>query len=181
MPSVYGNQTYGVDDLAVYPLTAGDVVGTKVDAAGVRSLTWNVTSDSSPNEGDNKITARARSAKDLTGSFEMNGLTPALVMALLGGTATPVGTSPAEIITLDEAAAAPNVYFQVVGQAPGYDGPNSAYRVILKKVMIVSGPEEALTFEEWNHPVFNFEGTDIAGTIISRKFYETSVPIGAAP
>lgn len=174
----FGEIPRGLDDLGVYVLTA-DTPGAKIDVPGIRSLTFNVESDSDQLEGDNSVIAVVRNPKSLSGSVELGRINLAAMAAFVGGTAGTAGTTPNQIISLDEASAAPARYVQIIGQAYSQDSNGSAYRVVIKKGLIVGGPNETLSVNDWNTPTLDFEGVAISGVLLTRSNYETWVNIPA--
>lgn len=164
----------GLGDLKVAPMT-GDTPGTNVDVPGIRTLSYNVEADSDELEGDNAIIAVVRNAAKLSGSMELGSVSLPALAAILGGTATSSGTTPNRILTYNQTNAASTYYFQVTGQAAAADG--GAYRVVLKKVIAISGPDESLSVNSWNTPTLDFEGSGVGGVLLVRSAYETEVAI----
>ena len=172
----YGEIPRGIEDLKVAALS-GDTPGSSVDVPGVRSLTWNVESDSDDLEGDNAIIATVRNPKSLTGSIEIGRINLAALAAMVGGTVGTSGTTPSEIKTLSESSASSTNYFQATGQAPSQDSSGSAYRALIKKALVTSGPNESMTVNEWSTPTLDFTGVAISGVLMVRSNYETSVAL----
>jgi hypothetical protein len=176
VPAVYGEIPRGLEDMAAYVLT-GDVAGAKVDAPGARALNFTVESDSDQLEGDNSIIAVVRNPKLLTGSAEVGRTNLAFFAAVTGGTAATSGADPNTVITLDETASAGSRYFQLKGNTYSMDASGSGYEATLKKCLVVGGPTEALAVNEWSTPTFDFEGSAIAGVLLSRKNLQTYAPL----
>lgn len=168
----WGEIGRGLDDLGVYVLT-NDVAGSKIDIPGVRSLSFNVDSDSDQLEGDNQIIAVVRNPKSLSGSVELGKINLAGMAAFVGGTAGTAGSTPNQITSLDESSAAPARYVQIIGQAYSQDSNNSAYRVLIKKALVTGGPNETMSVNDWNTPTLDFEGVAISGILLTRYNYET--------
>jgi hypothetical protein len=171
-PAFFGEIPRGLEDMAGYVLT-GDVAGAKVDAPGARGLNWTIESDSDQLQGDNQIIAVVRNPKRLTGSVEVGRTNLAFFSCVVGGTATTGGSSPNTIITLDETASAGSRYFQLKGNTFSQDASGTGYEATLKKLLVVGGPTESLTVNEWSTPTFDFEGSAISGVLLTRKQYET--------
>lgn len=172
----FGEIPRGLEDLKVAVLTA-DTPGSSVDVPGARSLTWNVESDSDDLEGDNAVIATVRNPKSLTGSVEIGRINLAALAAMAGGTVGTSGTTPNVIQTLNESSASATVYFQATGQAPSQDSSGSAYRALLKKLLVTSGPNESMTVNEWSTPTLDFTGVAISGVLLTRSNYETSAAL----
>lgn len=166
----------GLADLAVYPLPGL----TKVDVPGIRSLSFTVESDSDQLEGDNSVIAVVRNPKSLSGSIELGQINLAALAAMVGGTVVGGGTGTDETLTLDESSAAPALYFRCLGQAYSQDVNGTGYRVDLKKLLVVSGPDETLGVNDWNTPTLNFEGVADGGVLLSRIQYETYAALPAS-
>jgi hypothetical protein len=88
------------------------------------------------------------------------------------------GTAPNEIQSLEEASAAPARYFQIVGQTGSQDTNGSAYRITIYKALVVGGPNESLTIDEWSTPELEFEAiANASGNLLKRQSYQTEVAI----
>jgi hypothetical protein len=173
----FGEIPRGLDDLKVYILTA-DVPGSSVDVPGAQSLEWSVESDSDELRGDNTAIALVRNPKTVSGTIRVARINLAAFAAMVGGTATTSGTSPNQIISLDESSAAPARYFQIVGQASSADTNGSAYRTTIYKALVTGGPNETLTIDEWSTPEFEFEAiANPTGNLLKRQNYETAVAV----
>ena len=174
--ALYGEIPRGLQQLVVNVLT-NDTPGANILVPGSRGLTWNVESDSDTLEGDNAIIATVRNPKSLSGSVEIGriGLTPLAAMA--GGVVGSSGVTPNVILALDETASAVASYFQAVGQTYSQDTGTSGYRATLKKLLVVSGPNESLTTGEWNTPTLDFEGVARGGSLLTRAGYEAYVAL----
>ena len=168
----------GIDDMKVYVLDASDVPGSAIDVPGIRALNFNVESDSDTLEGDNTTIAIARDAKRVTGSVELGKLEFDALGAFTGNSATTSGTSPNQILTLEESAQAPSQYVQIVGQAPDRGFSGGGYRVTIYKALVTSGPDESMTVNEWSTPTLDFEASENAsGNLLKRESYETYTAI----
>jgi hypothetical protein len=97
--------------------------------------------------------------------------------AMVGGTVSSAGSTPNVILTLAESSASATNYFQAQGNTTSQDSSGSGYRVILKKLLVTSGPDESMTVNEWNTPTLDFTGVAISGTLLERKGYETYVAL----
>lgn len=172
----FGEIPRGVNDAKAYPLT-GDTPGSAVDVPGIRSVTYNVESDSDELKGDDATIALVRNPAKLTGSLEVGRTNPAALAVMLGGSAATSGTTPNQIVTLNQSDAAVTAYFQLVAQANSQDANGSAYRATLKKLLATSGPSETLSVDEWSTPSIDFEGIGISGVLLSRALYETAVAL----
>lgn len=168
----FGEIPRGMEDMKVYPLTA-DTPGSSTDVPGARSLQFNVASTSDQLHGDNITIAIVRNAANLTGTIEIGRVNMAGLGVMLGSTASTAGTTPNQITSLAQAAAAGSVYFQCAGQTYSQDATGSGYRATLKKLLATSGPNESLTVDAWSTPQVNFEGVAISGTLLTRANYET--------
>lgn len=172
----FGEIPRGLEDLKVAVLS-GDTPGSSVDVPGARSLSWNVESDSDELEGDNAVIATVRNPKSLTGSVEIGRINLAALAAMNGGSVGTSGSDPNQILTLSESSAPGTQYFQATGQAPSQDSSGSAYRALLKKLLITSGPDESMTVNEWSTPTLDFTGVAISNVLLTRSNYQTAVAL----
>jgi hypothetical protein len=172
----FGEIGRGAEDAKVAVLT-GDTPGSNIDVPGIRSVSWNVESDSDEFEGDNSVIATVRNPKTLTGSIEVARMNLAAFAAMTGGTAATSGSTPNQIIALDESASAVTQYYQLIGQTYSQDTSGSGYRVTLNKLLTTSGPDESLTVNEWSSPTLDFTGVARGGNLLRRQNYETYTPI----
>lgn len=134
----------GLADTAIAPITGLSTVGSFVDVPGGRSLSFNIDQTSDDLEGDDAILAKAVSAPSLSGSFEVGKINLAAIAIWKGGTVDSEGTTPNVITSLDQSDAAEFNWFQAMGQANDAEVAGSAYRVTLKKLIAVGGPNETL-------------------------------------
>lgn len=173
----FGEIPRGLDDLKVYVLT-GETPGSAVDVPGSQALEWSVESDSDELRGDNQAIALVRNPKTVSGTVRVARINMAAIAAMVGGTVVTTGTTPNQIISLEESSAAPARYFQVVGQAASADANGSAYRITIYKALVTGGPNETMTIDEWSTPEFEFEAiANASGNLLKRANYETGVPI----
>lgn len=174
----FGEIPRGISDAKVYVLDGSGVPGTAIDVPGVRGLSANTESDSDSLEGDNAVIAVARNPKSVTGSVELGKMNLAALAAFTGNTASTSGTTPNQIISLEEAASQTTQYVQIVGQAPSQDATGSAYRLTIYKALVTSGPDEDLTVNDWSTPTLDFEAVENAsGKLLKRQNYETLVAL----
>lgn len=176
----------GLDDLRIVALDTSDlppIVDTDlIDVVGVRALNFNVESDSDELEGDNTVIAVARDAKRVTGSVELGLMNLEALAGFTGGTVVESGVTPDRIHYLEEEAAAPTQYIQIMGQAPDRRTSGSAYRVTIYKALVTSGPDESMTVNEWSTPTLDFEATENpSGNLLRRTHFETSEAITLVP
>lgn len=171
---MYAEMSRGIDDLKVAVLTA-DVAGDYVDIPGAQALEWSVESDSEELRGDNQVIAVVREAKSLTGTirFAQNNLDA--LAALIGGTVTTTGTTPAVVDTLEVKSASSASYVEITGQVHGLDG--GGYRVVIHKALITSGPGGALADGEFNIPELEFTAVEKGGNLMAHMQYETYTEI----
>ena len=173
----FGEVPKGLNDVKVAVLDTSDVPGTSVDVGGAQSLNFTVESDEQEVRGDDTIIAKVRGAKTITGSLAIARIQLTALAAMIGGAIVPGGSGTAETVTLDESDAAISRYFQLTGQANSYDVSGSAYRVILKKLSVTSGPSETLDQDAFDVPTIDFSGVGVAGVLMSRWNYETKVAL----
>jgi hypothetical protein len=166
-----GNIPRGLDDLGVYTYPAL----LKVDVPGIRTLAFTVASDSDQLEGDNSVIAVVRNPKSLTGSIEMGMINLAALAALVGGSVQTGGAGTSETLFLDESSASPALYCRILGQANSQDVNGTCYRADLKKVLVVSGPDETMGVNAWNTPTINFEGVAVGGVLLTRTQFEDAL------
>lgn len=171
----------GLADLQVAPLTGSAfTLGAWVDVPGARSLAFAISSDSDELEGDNKIIAKARNPKSLTGSIEIGQINLAALAVMLGGEAETTGTAPAAVTKLEEADGVTNAYYRICGQAPGVDAEGSAYRATILRAITTSGLDETMEVNAWNTPSLDFEGLAHNGVLLVREQFETEVALPPA-
>lgn len=164
----------GIDDMKINVLDGAGSPGSTVDVPGIRALNFNIESDSDELEGDNTTIAIARDSKRVTGSVELGKMNLAALGAFTGNSTSTSGTTPNQIIILEEASAAPTQYLQIRGQAPSRDATGSGYRVTIYKALVTSGPDESMTVKEWSTPTLDFEGSENASAkLLKRENYET--------
>lgn len=172
-----GEIARGLADAKVFPLTAGDVLGTAVDIPGVRTIEWSEEADSETWEGDNQVIAVANGALSVTGSIAMGKLSLTAVAALRGGTVTTTGTTPNVVSKYDVPISSDIVYFALKGQTPSYDQGGSASRVTIHKAAVNSS-SQSYSQNEWNEPSFDFTAIpNTSGKIVTYEQYETSTAI----
>ncbi len=174
--AIYGEIPRGLQQFYVNVLT-GDTPGSNVSVPGIRGLSFTIESDSDTLEGDNAVIATVRNPKSLTGSVELGRINLAALAAMVGGTPGSTGTTPNVILSLAESSAAGTQYFQAQGNTYSQDATGSGYRVILKKLLVTSGPDESLTVNEWNTPTLDFTGVAISDVLLTRYTYETYVAL----
>lgn len=162
----------GLEDLKVAKLTA-DAPGTNVDVYGAKSLSWDVTSDSDQQTGDNTTIAIVRLPKSLTGNITIGSVPLAAIAEMVGGSTSPTGTTPNQIITLTESSSAGSQYFQATGTTYNQAVSGEGYQVILKKLLVTGGPNEELSGDAWDEPSIDFEGVAISSVLLSRIHQET--------
>ena len=174
--ALYGEIPRGLDQFFVNVLT-GDTPGANVAVPGIRGFSFTVESDSDTLEGDNQVIATVRNPKSLTGSIELGRINLAGLAAMVGGTVGSSGSTPNVILTLDESSAAGTQYFQAQANTHSQDSSGSGYRVVAKKLLVTSGPDESMTVNEWNTPTLDFTGVAISGVLLTRSGYETYVAL----
>lgn len=173
----FGEVSRGLNDLAVYVLGAADAPGTKVDVPGSRSLSWQAQSDNDSLIGDDVVIGIAYDPKQGSGSMEIGRANLTALAAMLGTTATASGTTPNQVITMDEASAPNQVYVQIKAQALGVDTAGSAYEIAICKAKIGSVSEE-LSQGNWHTPSLDFTFLENAsGKMLTRKLQETRVAL----
>lgn len=174
--ALYGEIPRGLQQFYVNVLT-GDTPGSNIAVPGIRGFNFTVESDSDTLEGDNAVIATVRNPKSLTGSIELGRLNLAAMAAMVGGTVGSTGTTPNVVLTLAESSAAATQYFQAQANTYSQDSSGSGYRVIAKKLLVTSGPDESMTVNEWNTPTLDFNGVAISDVLLERKGYETYVAL----
>jgi len=162
----------GIGDIKVALLTA-DTPGANVDVFGAKSLAWDVESTSDQQTGDNSVIAVVRNPKTLTGSITMGSVCLTALAVMVGGAVVPSGTGSTELNTLDESSTAGVVYFQATGTTNSQSASGEGYQAVLKKLLVVSGPNEEMAIDAWDEPSLDFEGISISGVLLSRIHQET--------
>lgn len=177
-----GEVPRGLQDLAVFPISGAFTVENGIDVPGPRSLSFKIESGSDTLEGGNATIAVARDAKKVTGSVEFGKMNLAAFGTFTGDSPTTTGTTPNQVTALEESAAAPTQYVQIVGQSPSRDASGSGYRVTIYKALVTSGPDETLSQAAWSTPTLDFEGAENAsGKLLKRENFETMVDIDLTP
>lgn len=162
----------GLADLKVAKLTA-DSPGSNVDVYGAKSLAWNVASNSDQQTGDDSVIAIVRDPKSLTGSIGIGSVPLTALAEMVGGSTAASGSTPNQLIQLDEASSAAAQYFQATGTANNQATSGEGYQVILKKLLVTGGPNETLSDGAWDEPSLDFEGVSISSVLLSRIHQET--------
>jgi hypothetical protein len=177
---MFGTIPYGVEDLRVSPVTgSANTVGTAVDVTGIRGFSFNVESDVSTLDGDNRRIAIARGAKSLTGDMELGQFILEALAVFSGGTITSGGTSGTLTKELSETDDTTARYFQAHMAAPSQDAGGSEYQAKLRKLMLTSGPDEGHVVNDWSNPTLSFEGLSVGGVLLTRYQYETEEGLDA--
>jgi hypothetical protein len=174
--AIYGEIPRGLQQMYINAMT-GDTPGSNVQVPGIRGLNFTVASDSDTLEGDNGVIATVRNPKELTGSVELGRINLAAMAIFSGQSVSPAGSSPNVILSLDEISSSTTVYVQIQGNTYSQDSSGSGYRVVLKKCLITSGPDESMTVNDWNTPTLDFTGIAVSGVLLTRKGYETYVAL----
>lgn len=171
----FGEIARGLEQLQVGALTGSETTpSTWVEVPGPRSLTFNTESDSDELEGGNRIIAKVQNPSSLSGSIELGYVNLAALAVLLGSTVETEGTTPDQIVRLEQSDNPGTNYYQIVGQAPAVDQAGAAYRVTILKALTTSGPDETLETNAWNTPGIDFEGLPVDGVLVVREQFETA-------
>lgn len=171
----FGEVPRGLEDAKAAVLNTSDVPGTSVDIGGIQSVEVSVDSDSDQVKGDDVVIATVRGAKSTSGTIGIARIGLAALAAMVGGTTSTSGTTPNQIINLDESSAPVSRYFQLTSQSNSYDAGGSAYRIVQKKLAITGGPSETQAVDEFDSPTLDFEGSAVGGILMTRSNYETKV------
>ncbi len=167
---------FGIDDLAVYTLSSTDVVGTKVDVPGSRTLEFTLEFDTEELRGDNQLLHTQSFGKRVTGSLEAAQYDTSALAAITGAAVPALtGTTPNQILTYTEPSAIANRYVQIVGQATAVDG--GAFRVTIFKAKLTGGPSINMAEGSFSTPTLDFTGVAKAGNLFRIEQYETGVAI----
>lgn len=176
----------GLDYLGIVVLDSDDeppIVDTNlIEVPGPRALNFTIESNSDELEGGNATIAVARDAKKVTGSVELGIMNLQALAAFTGGTAVVSGSGSNHVTTLEESSASPTQYIQIAGQAPDRRTTSAAYRVVIYKALVTSGPDESLTTGAWDTPTLDFEATENPdGNLLKRQHFETAANFTLVP
>ena len=173
----FGELSRGISDLAVYVLGANDVLGTKVDVPGARAFEWSAESTADTIEGDDEILGTAYSAKEGSGSLSTAKANLTALAAMLGTTAVASGTTPNQLVTMEESSAANQVNLAFKAQAKSVDQAGSAFQVQIWKAKVGS-VSESLENGAWHIPSIDFTFVNnVNSKFITRVLQETLVPL----
>jgi hypothetical protein len=175
--SSYGEIVKGVNDLKVAVLDASDAPGSNIDMLGVKSFSVSTESSSDTQTGDDSVLATTQEAKSLAVSVSVAAANAAALAAVTGGTVATSGTTPNRIITYKETSQPVSRYVQLTGQGTGRDTGGSAFRMLVYKAGLESGPNFELSDGNWLEPKLDLRGVDKAGFLFIASNYETSVAI----
>jgi hypothetical protein len=173
----FGEVPFNLVDGKAAVLDSSDTPGTSVDIGGLQSVNYTIDSDTTEVRGDGTIIAEVRGAKRMSGGISIARIGLTALAAMVGGTASTSGSTPAQITTLNESDAPVSRYFQLTAQTDSYDTTGSAYRVVLKKLSITGGPNETLDQDAFDSPTMDFSGVGVGGVLLTRSNYETKVAL----
>jgi hypothetical protein len=175
--SSYGEIVKGCNDAKVAILDAADAPGANVDILGIKSISVDTESDSDQQTGDDSVLATTQEAKSLAVSLTAAAANAAAFAAFTGATVATSGTTPNRIITYKEPSQPVSRYVQLTAQGTGRDTGGSAFRMLVYKAGIESGPTYEMSDGNWMEPSINLRGVDKAGFLFIASNYETSVAI----
>ena len=173
----FGEIIKGAADAKVAILDGTDTPGTNIDILGIKSFSVDVESDSDQQTGDDAVLATTQEAKSLAISLSAAAANAAALAAMTGATTTTTGTTPSRIITYKESSQPVSRYVQLTVQGTGRDTGGSAFRSLIYKAGVESGPSFEMSEGNWMEPSVNLRGVDKAGFLLINSNYETSVAI----
>jgi hypothetical protein len=164
----------GLAEVAVYPITGVDTVGTGVLLSGPRELSMGIDSTSDELEGGNEIIAKAPGPRSLSGGLEMGEIELPVLAILFGGTVGTEGSGVTLVTSHTQTDDTTPRYFQAIGQAPDTNVGGGAYRATILKAQAIAGLDETMGTNAWNTPSISIEGTPLSGNLIKREIYATT-------
>lgn len=173
----FGEIIKGAKDAKVAILDASDVPGTNVDILGIKSFSMDVESDSDQQTGDDSVLATTQEAKSVAISLSAAAANAAALAAFTGATVATSGTTPNRTVTYKEPSQPVSRYTQITVQGTGRDTGGSAFRALVYKAGVESGPSFEMSDGNWMEPSINLRGVDKAGFLFINTNYETEVAI----
>ncbi|CAA9223495.1 MAG: hypothetical protein AVDCRST_MAG93-554 [uncultured Chloroflexia bacterium] len=174
----FGEGVRGIEDVKV-ALLVGNTPGAFSDFVGVKGLSAEVTSDSDEQKGDDEVIMIVQENKSLDITLT-SALANLAVLGLLSGV-VPVssGTTPNQVITWKDPAAASTAYVEIVGQGKGRDANNSALRMRILKAQLTGGPNWDFSEGAWLEPELTFTGIGRGSPsyLYEMSAYETKINI----
>jgi hypothetical protein len=178
MTMPYGEGVRGIEDCKVALLT-GDVPGANTDFVGVKALSVEVSADSDEQRGDDAVLMVVQENKTLDITLSAAYANLAALGVLTGSVPTTSGSTPNQITTWQDPAAANTAYAQITAQARGRDTNNSALRMTVLKAQMTGGPNWDFEEGSWMEPELTFTGVGRGSPayLYSLAAYETRVAI----
>jgi len=173
----FGEIIKGAKDAKVAILDASDAPGTNIDILGIKSYSVDVESDSDQQTGDDSVLATTQEAKSLSISLTAAAANAAALAAFTGATVVTSGTTPSRLITYKEPSQPVSRYTQITVQGTGRDTGGSAFRSLVYKAGVESGPSFELSNGNWMEPSLSLRGVDKAGFLFLNTNYETEISI----
>ncbi len=189
MPALsHVTKLFSIQDCKITPLTADPVGGTatyaaqSIDVPGIQVLTVSGSIQSKTLRGDNKLLDTESFIDGVTASAEHARLSLDALAAILGGTVTDSGTTPAQKATWGLTGAnAVLPYFKVEGVTPpnGSDFIGGDVHVVLYKCQLSKFPDLGFQGDDYRITKFEVSSVPLASTDkwMDYVINETAIPI----
>lgn len=113
---------FGLRDVKIALLTAGDLPGTLVDLPNAQTLEFTDTEEFTELRGDDKLVAKRGSGSTVEWSLESGGISPEAYCVMSGASLTAGGVSPAGYKKVRKLASSNRPYFWAEGQSMSDSG-----------------------------------------------------------
>ena len=166
MATPYGELPFGIRDCKITPWIGG-ALSTAVDLPRIRSVELNVTRDSTDLDGDDVRVATHSFGKAVEGSIEAGGVNLAAIVAMNGGTLTPV-VGPPKTNTYIVQGTDVEGYFKIEGQMIADDAGD--IHVIVWRAKVTGGPNHTFANGEYSLTTSDYVGVFDASVSPSRLY-----------
>lgn len=122
---------FSIDNASITPMLTDPIggtatYGTKIDAPGIRSATFDPDLLAKELFGDNAIQGRAVKARQIMSKVEIARVSLDILAVLLGGAVTDAGTTPAQTTTYNLLGSSAGAYFKLEYRVLGVELPGAA-------------------------------------------------------
>lgn len=108
---------YGLRDVKLYPLGAGDVPGTSVDLPNSKTFQFTESESFTDLRGDDALVATHGQGPEVAWTIDGGGVALEIIKTVYGGTITETGVTPNQVKTYTKSIYNTRPYFQAIGQA----------------------------------------------------------------
>lgn len=172
MPLPHVTKLFSIVDCKITVLTADPVGGsatyaaTSVDIPGIQELAISGSIQSKTLRGDNTLLDTASYIDGVTGSAKHGLLSLDALAAMLGGTVTDSGTTPAQKSVWELTSSSALTYFKIEGVTPpgGSSLIAGDVHVTLHKCMLSKFPDLGFAQDDYRIPSFEVSAVPLAST-----------------